>query len=494
MIPSPLCLNRRRCFKHKGGGFLFYRKIRKTVKERCALSDRRKEMEKQSKKKTGEAKWTGSLGFIMAAAGSAVGMGNLWRFPMLVGENGGGAFVLIYLICIVLVGIPMIIAEVTIGRAGGKDAFGSYKALNPKWGGVGILAVITSFIGLSYYAVLGGWVIRYIFSAATNASSDGAAFFADFTSNTGSQIVYYVIFMILTILIVARGVQKGIEKACKFMMPMLLVAIIIVAIRSCTLPGAGAGIEFFLKPDFSKLTPGAFLSALGQVFFSLSLGTGATITYGAYLGKDQKIVNSSVSIAFCDTLVAMIAGFAILPAVFAFGFDPESGPSLMFQTLPTVFGEMPGGQLFGVIFFILVLFAAITTSIAYLEVVVSFIVNTFKLSRVKSAVISGILISIAGVPSLFSFGLWSDVKILGKTCFDMADHLVSNISLPIGAVLACVFIGWVWKTKNAVNEVTNDGKVSFKLAPIWSVLVKFVLPVLIGIIFVTSSGVLDIFS
>ena len=353
--------------------------------------------------------------------------------------------------------------------------------------------MITSFIGLSYYSVLGGWVIRYIFSSATNASKDGAAFFADFTADTGSQLFYYVIFMILTVFIVARGVQKGIEKACKVMMPLLLVCIIAVAIRSCTLPGAGAGIEFFLKPDFSKLTPGAFLGALGQVFFSLSLGTGATITYGAYLGKDQKITNSACCIAGCDTLVAMLAGFAILPAVFAFGFDPESGPSLMFQTLPTGFGEMPGGQLFGVLFFILVLFAAATTSIAFLEVVVSFVMNTFKLSRTKAAVISGILISIAGIPSVLSFGLWSDIKIAGKGFFDLADHLVSNVSLPIGAILACVFIGWVWKTKNAVEEITNHGKNPFKLAPVWSVLVKFILPVLIGIIFITSSGVLDIF-
>lgn len=445
------------------------------------------------KEKTGEAKWSGSLGFIMAAAGSAVGMGNLWRFPMLVGENGGGAFVLIYLVCIALVGIPMIIAEVTIGRAGGKDAFGSYKALNPKWGGVGILAVITSFIGLSYYAVLGGWVIRYIFSSATNASRDGAAFFTDFTADTGSQIFYYVIFMILTVFIVARGVQKGIENACKIMMPLLLVCIIAVAIRSCTLPGAGEGIAFFLKPDFSRLTPGAFLGALGQVFFSLSLGTGATITYGAYLGKDQKITNSAVCIAGCDTLVAMLAGFAILPAVFAFGFDPESGPSLIFQTLPTVFGEMPGGRFFGVFFFILVLFAAATTSIAYLEVVVSFAMNTFKTSRIKASVISGILISLAGVPSILSFGLWSHIQIAGKSFFDLADHLVSNISLPIGAILACVFIGWVWKTKNAVAEIENKGKTPFILAPVWSVLVKFLIPVLIGIIFVTSSGILNIF-
>ena len=451
-------------------------------------------MSNQSNKKQGEAKWSGSLGFVMAAAGSAVGMGNLWRFPMLVGESGGGAFVLVYLVCILLVGIPMIIAEISIGRAGGKDAFGSYKALNKKWGGVGILAVITSFIGLSYYAVLGGWVVRYILASVTGESRDGAAFFQGFTADTGSQILYYVIFMVLTVLIVLRGVQKGIESACKIMMPLLVVCIIIIAIRSCTLPGAGAGIEFFLKPDFSKLTPDIFLAALGQVFFSLSLGTGATITYGANLGKDQKVVNSAGSIAFFDTLVAMLAGFAILPAVFAFGFDPESGPSLMFQTLPTVFGEMPAGTVFGVIFFILVLFAAITTSIAYLEVVVSFAVNTFKISRTTASVASGILITLVGIPSALSFGSLSHVKILGKSIFDLADHLVSNVSLPIGAILACVFIGWVWKTKNAVKEITNQGTVKFGFASLWSLLVKYVLPVLIAIIFITSSGILNIFS
>lgn len=404
----------------------------------------------ESKKNTDTAKWSGSLGFIMAAAGSAVGMGNLWRFPMLVGENGGGAFVLVYLICIFLVGIPMIIAEITIGRAGGKDAFGSYKALNKKWGGVGILAVITSFIGLSYYAVLGGWVIRYIFASVTGAS------------------------------------DKGIESSCKIMMPLLVLCMLVIVVRSCTLPGAEKGIEFFLKPDFSKLTPGAFLAALGQVFFSLSLGTGATITYGAYLGKDQKIVKSAGSIAFFDTLVAMIAGFAILPAVFAFGFDPESGPSLMFQTLPTVFGEMPGGKIFGVIFFVLVLFAAVSTSIAYLEVVVSFAVNTFHVTRTKAAVISAGLITCLGIPCALSFGMWSDIKVAGKSFFDLADYLVSNVSLPIGGILACIFIGWVWKSKNAVREITNEGKAEFKLAGVWSVLVKFVLPVLIAAVFVTS--------
>lgn len=436
-------------------------------------------MSNQTQTKENAAKWSGSLGFIMAAAGSAVGMGNLWRFPMLVGENGGGAFVLVYLICIFLVGIPMIIAEVTIGRAGGKDAFGSYKALNKKWGAVGILAVITSFIGLSYYAVLGGWVIRYIFASVTGASDKGTEFFQSFTANAGSQIVFYLIFMVITLLIVLRGVQKGIENSCKIMMPLLVVCMLVIVVRSCTLPGAGAGIEFFLKPDFSKLTPDAFLQALGQVFFSLSLGTGATITYGAYLGKDQKIVKSAGSIAFFDTLVAMIA-------VFAFGFDPESGPSLMFQTLPTVFGEMPGGKIFGLIFFVLVLFAAVSTSIAYLEVVVSFAVNTFKVSRAKASVIFSILITCVGIPCALSFGVWSDIKIAGKGFFDLADYLVSNVSLPIGGILACIFIGWVWKTDNAVKEITNNGKVRFKLAPVWSALIKFVLPVLIAAVFVTS--------
>ena len=438
-------------------------------------------------RETGAPKWSGSFGFIMAAAGSAVGMGNLWRFPMLVGESGGGAFVLLYLICIFLVGIPLIIAEITIGRAGGKDAFGSYKALNKKWGGVGILAVITSFIGLSYYAVLGGWVIRYIFISLTGLPGTSEEFFVSFTGNTGSQIIYYIIFMAATIAIVVMGIQKGIEKSCKIMMPLLVVFLIVIVIRSCTLPGAMDGISFFLKPDFSKLTPGACLSALGQVFFSLSLGTGATITYGAYLGKDQNIPKSAASIAFFDTAIAMIAGFAILPAVFAFGFSPESGPSLMFQTLPAVFGEMAGGKIFGFVFFILVLFAAISTSIAYLEVVVSFAVNTFKVSRTKASVISAGLITCLGIPCALSFGILGDFTITGRTLFDFCDYLVSNVSLPIGGILACVFIGWVWKSKNAEKEVTNQGEKHFAFLPAWSFLVKYILPVIIFIIFVTSN-------
>lgn len=246
------------------------------------------------------------------------------------------------------------------------------------------------------------------------------------------------------------------------------------------------GIIFFLKPDFSKLTSGAFLAALGQVFFSLSLGTGATITYGAYLAKDQNVVKNAGTIAFFDTAVAMIAGFAILPAVFAFGFDPESGQGLMFQTLPTIFGQMTAGKIFGVIFFVLVLFAAVSTSIAYMEVIVSFVVNTFKMARAKATVICGILVTCLGIPCALSFGIWSDIKVAGKTFFDLGDYFVSNISLPIGGILACVFIGWVWKSENAVKEITNEGKAPFKFAGAWAALVKYVLPVIIAIIFVTS--------
>ena len=442
-------------------------------------------MDKQEKKKTGEAKWSGSLGFIMAAAGSAVGMGNLWRFPMLVGENGGGAFVLIYLICIVLVGIPMIIAEVTIGRAGGKDAFGSYKALNPKWGGVGILAVVTSFIGLSYYAVLGGWVIRYIFASGANTSKDGAAFFADFTANTESQIIYYLIFMVLTVLIVARGVQKGIEKACKIMMPLLLVCIIVVAIRSCTLPGAGAGIEFFLKPDFSKLTPGAFLGALGQVFFSLSLGTGATITYGAYLGKDQKIVNSACCIAGCDTLVAMLAGFAILPAVFAFGFDPESGPSLMFVILPKVFDSMQFGNAVGAAFFLLVIFAALTSSISLMETIVSIFRDKFHWSRKSACIFVAVLALIMGIPSSLGFGPLSFITWAGMTILDIMDFISNSVMMPIVAFFTCIFVGFFVGPKTISEEVRrSNGK--FVGEKLFTVMIKWITPVFLILILVSS--------
>lgn len=433
--------------------------------------------------------WSGSLGFVMASAGAAVGMGNLWRFPTLVGQNGGGAFVLVYLICVLLIGIPMLMAEISIGRHLGRDAWGSYGGISRRWRFLGLFAVIISLIGLSYYSVLGGWLLRYIGVALHGTGGEAKAFFEGFTADANQQIIFYSLYMLLTLMIVIRGVSRGIEKTCKVLMPVLFLFLLVLAVRSCTLPGAAEGIRFFLMPDFSKITPKVCLMALGQVFFSLSVGAGAGITYGAYLGKQEHIPKTAGMVAGFDTLAAFVAGMAILPAVFSAGKSPDMGPGLIFVILPEAFAAMPGGSFFAFIFFILVLFASVTTTIAFMEVVVAFFVQTVQLSRIKSTLIVAVLATSIGVPCALSFGQWEKFKIFGKTFFELADYCVSNVFLPISAILTCIFIGWVWKIKNAENEVTNQGTLNFRAAGLWSRWIKYVLPVFIFLILLSSLGV-----
>ena len=442
------------------------------------------------KKKSNDMHWTGSFGFIMASAGAAIGMGNLWRFPTLVGENGGGAFVLIYLICVVVIGIPMLMAEISIGRHSGKDAWGSYGSISRPWRFLGLFAIVISLLGLAYYSVLGGWILRYIGLSVQGISRGTGEFFADFTADTGNQIIFYIVYMAITLFIVIRGVAKGIEKACKILMPVLFVFLIIVAVRSCTLDGAAEGLRFYLMPDFSKITPDAWLKALGQVFFSLSVGAGAGITYGAYLSKKESIPKNAGLVAGLDTLAALLAGFAILPAVFAAGKSPDMGPGLIFVTLPESFAAMPLGSVFAFVFFILVLLASVTTTIAFMEVVVAFMVQTLKMSRRAATLICAGAATLMGIPCALSFGIWEPIKIFGKTLFDLADYSVSNIFLPISAILTCIFIGWVWKVKNAKQELTKKRKKKFGLAGVWGQWIRFGVPVLILLIMLMSLGVI----
>lgn len=434
------------------------------------------------------AGWSGSLGFVMASAGAAVGMGNLWRFPTLVGQNGGGAFVLVYFICVLIIGIPMLMAEISIGRHLGKDAWGCYGGISRRWRFLGLFAVIISLIGLAYYSVLGGWLLRYIGLSVQGIGLGTKEFFGKFTADTAAQIIFYIVYMALTMVIVIRGVAKGIERACKILMPLLFIFLAVLAVRACTLPGAAGGIEFFMTPDFSKITPKVCLTALGQVFFSLSVGAGAGITYGAYLGKRESIPKTAGMIAGFDTLAALVAGFAILPAVFAAGKNPDMGPGLIFVILPEAFSDMAGGSFFALLFFVLVLFASITTTIAFMEVVVAFLVQTLKVKRPKATVCVAVFASAIGIPCALSFGVWSDVKIFGKTLFDLADYCVSNVFLPVSAILTCIFIGWVWKVKNAADELTNGGTLKFRAAVLWGRWIKYALPVLIFFILLTSLG------
>lgn len=439
--------------------------------------------------------WGSKIGFILAASGSAVGLGNLWRFPFMAGQNGGGAFVLIYFAILIIVGFTLMLAELTIGRKTQLSPVGAYRSLDKRFTWVGAIGVLAGFLILSFYSVVGGWVIRYIVKAVTGAFTISdpeilGGLFVNFITSPAEPLLYHLIFMVLTLGIVIGGISGGIEKYSKILMPSLFIMMILIMIRSLTLPNAMEGVKFLLVPDFSKIDGGVILAALGQVFFSLSLGMGAMITYGSYLSKDEDLISSSIQIPIIDTAIALIAGLAILPAVFSFGFDPQGGPGLLFITLPAVFSQMPLGSVFGVIFFTLVLFAALTSSISLLEVTVSYVVDEWKWSRKMASIILGGIIFLMGIPSSLGMGVWSNITIImGKDIFDSVDFLASNVFLPLGGMMLCIFIGWFWGIDKALAEITNNGKLNFALAGAWSFLIKFVAPVAILIVFIQGLGI-----
>lgn len=425
--------------------------------------------------------WSSRFGFLMAAVGSAVGLGNLWKFPYLAGENGGGAFVLVYIGLVVLLGFTLMLAEMTIGRHANSDAYGSYNKIKKGWGFVGGFGILSGFLILSYYSVVGGWVMKYIVASFTGTGTDKAAFFGNFISSPVEPLVYHLIFMGLTAIIVIRGISGGIEKAAKFLMPALFVLLVVTVIRSVTLDGAMEGIKYFVTPNFSEITLKVVIAALGQVFFSLSLGMGIMVTYGSYLRKDEDLEKDAFIIPSLDSLVAILAGFAILPAVFALGFKPDQGPGLLFITLPAVFENMPLGSIFGALFFVLVFFAALSSSISLMEVTVAFGIDKLKWSRKTSVIVFTTLMFIIGIGASLSMGEWSDFLIPwidGNSygIFDFLDVLTSYYLLPLGGLFGALFIGFVWGVPNAVKEIKIGSK--FVTEKLWSVLIKFVVPIL----------------
>ena len=433
--------------------------------------------------------WNSRLGFVLAAAGSAIGLGNLWRFPYLAGQNGGGAFVAVYLGLLVIVGFTIMLAELTLGRYTQLNAIGAYKKISEKWAWVGALGVLAGFMILSFYSVVGGWVINYVIKALTGAFNTAdmdalGGMFGSMITNPFNPIIYHAIFMILTLGIVLGGIKGGIEKYSKILMPALFVMLFAIMIRSITLPGAMEGVKYFLVPDWSAINGGVILAALGQVFFSLSLGMGCMVTYGSYISKDENLLKSSLSVPLLDTGAALLAGLAILPAVFAFGFDPAEGPGLVFVTLPAVFSQMPLGGLFGVAFFLLVLFAALTSAISLLEVVVAYVIDEWKWARQKATLVIAGVIFLVGVPASLSIGPWSGFHVLPNMgIFDTLDFISGKILLPLGGMLLAIFLGWVWGIENAIKETTNDGKLTFPLATVWTVLIKYIAPVAIAVVF-----------
>lgn len=442
------------------------------------------------------------LGILAAAAGSAIGLGNIWKFPYIVGENGGAAFILVYLICIFLIGIPIMLSEFVIGRKGQSNAVGSFDRIKPNspWKFTGILGVATAFIVLSFYATIAGWIFAYVSRSLTGQlNSVNPAELGDYFGNMikagGSNlepIFWQFIVMLITAVIVIAGIQKGVEKYSKILMPILLSLLVILAIRSVTLEGAYKGLEFLFKPDFSSLSAKSVLEALGHAFFSLSLGMCTMLTYGSYVNKKEKLPSLALQITLADTGIALLAGIVIFPAVFAYGLSPDSGPNLIFITLPTVFHAMPFGGFFQLLFFTLIGIAAITSTISLLEVPVSYFTEEFKLPRKKVTILITAIIFLLGVPSTLSFGSLGGFTIFGKTFFGIMDFTASNILLPIGGLLISIFVAWVWGTKNAIKEATNDGEIEFKLANAFGFATKYLAPVGILLVLLYATGIIKL--
>lgn len=441
--------------------------------------------------------FSGKIGFVLAAAGSAVGLGNIWRFPYLAAKYGGGIFLLVYLILAITFGFALMTAEIAIGRKTGKSAIHAFADLDKRFGFVGVLASAVPIIILPYYSVIGGWVAKYLTVFVSGGASASAAddYFSNFIAQPFEPLGWFLLFIGLTAIVVLFGVEKGIEKVSKFMMPILIALTIGIAIYSMFMPGAMDGVKYYFLPDFSKFSATTVLAAMGQLFYSMSLAMGIMITYGSYMKKEVSISSSVTQIECFDTGIAFLAGLMVIPAVFSFSGGDESalgkGPGLMFITLPKVFNSIPGvmGSVIGALFFILVLFAALTSSISLMETVVSIFRDKFGWGRKFTCILVFIGSVLLGIPSSLGFGVWSHININGNTFLDMFDIFSNSILMPIVAFLTCIFIGFVIKPHTLIDEVELDGK-PFKRKKLFVVMIKYVAPVCIVLILISS--VLDV--
>jgi len=433
--------------------------------------------------------WASKIGFIFAAAGSAIGLGNIWRFPYVTGENGGATFVIIYIFFILIIGLPIMISELTIGRKTRKNPYGAFKTLRPKgpWKLAGGLGVMTGTLILSFYSVIAGFTIGYFFLIlsgkfnAVTGVSDSGEIFTKFSANPVNTIGLSVLFIFLTALIVMKGVSKGIEKWSKIFMPLLLILLILLVFRSITLKGSIKGLEFYLKPDFSNISVSTFLQALGQALFSLSLGGGGMMTYGSYLSRKDNLVSSAGYIAGFDTLIAILAGLIIFPALFALGGDPAGGPGLIFVTLPSLIIKMPGGIIFGACIFLLLTLAALTTTISLLEIPVAFLVDEKGWTRKKATVLASFIVFILATPSALSLGAldwFSKIPFINIGFMDFIVIVFANYALVAGAFLIAIFVGYAWGIKPALQEIEAHNNI-FQLKNIWILLVRYICPIAI---------------
>lgn len=439
------------------------------------------------------------FGVIAAAAGSAIGLGNIWKFPYIAGIYGGAAFLFVYLAFILAIGLPVMLSEFIIGRKSRRNAFGAFKKLAPgsPWKFVGILGVGAAFMILAYYGVVAGWSIKYVVTSVMNgfhsqSSAELTDGFYSFIESPLGPVFYQIIFMIMTGAIVIVGIKDGIEKNVKIMMPLLVVIILILGIRSVTLPGAGEGLRFLFHPDFSKLTSEGILAALGHAFFSLSLGMGTLITYGSYIDKNNNLPQTALSVSLTDTVISVLAGVAIFPAVFAFGIEPSSGPGLVFITLPNVFQQMPGGYFFSVLFFVLLALAALTSSISILEVVVAYFHEELKMKRKLATIFATLLTTLLGIICSLSMGIFSDYTFSGLSFFDLLDWISANLMLPLGGFFITIFVGWKLGRRFVRNEMQKGARVYEFFLSGFMFLVKFIAPVAIAIVFLNGIGLLKL--
>jgi len=441
--------------------------------------------------------WSSRMAFILAVTGSAVGLGNIWKFPYVAGQNGGGAFVLVYLVCVALIGVPVMMSEVLIGRRGRRNPIatmallGAEEGKSRNWQWVGGMGVLAGVLILSYYSVIGGWTFAYVLKSGAGAFANAGA--ADITGIRDEFLgswttvgLFHSVFMALTIFVVARGVERGLEQAVRLMVPALLVLMLTLLGYSINSGSFDEGLAFMFTPDFSKLTWDTVLAAMGQAFFTLSIGMGAVMAYGAYLPEETSIAGSSVAVAIADTAIALLAGLVIFPLVFANGLDPADGPGLVFITLPLAFGQMPGGVFFATLFFVLLTFAAWTSAISLMEPAVAWLVERFNRTRAEAAAIIGLLIWALGIGTVLSFNVLADFRFYKGTIFDNFDHLTINIMLPLGGVLITVFAGWIMCRNSTADELGSAGT----MYRLWRLLARFVAPIGILFVFLKSVGLM----
>lgn len=436
-----------------------------------------------------------NFGAMMAIAGSAVGLGNIWRFPFLAGENGGAAFLILYLALIVLIGLPLMLSEFAIGRATHRGAVGSFKALAPgtKWYWIGYVSVIAGLCILGFYSVISGWTVKFLVEALQNGFSNQSNIeikesFNSFVNSGWQPILYAALFIAMAVWIVIKGVEKGIEKYNKILMPVLIVILILLCINSMTLSGFSAGMDFLFNPDFSKLTTKTILDALGQVFFTLSLGMGVLITYSSYVVKEENMFKSKATITLIDTSIAIISGIAIFPAVFTFGVEPTQGPSLVFITLPNVFAQMPGGYFIGVLFFVLLFIASATSVVSIMEMVTAFLIEEYKLTRRKAVVYISLSVFTLSVLCALSQIEGSSLTLFGTNIFDWLDRISSNFFMTFGGLAIAIFTGWIFQKEKLRKVLTSNGRYVTWLFPIFLFMVRYICPVAVSIIFLSKIG------